>query len=759
MTTPTNKHTIALSLFVLLCGVYFLTYFGDRISNDSNYLFDSTESFVKRGQFDITIHYDLLGADTPEDGNPLPPSQQEPLQSLLATPLYWIAQHTPGIGLAHTVWLFNIFVTAATAVLLFYGTMQLGYSTRIALFTALIFGLSTIAWPYSRTFFREPLAGLWLLVITLSMLRLIRNKGQQLILSISLIVMSIIALMLTKSVLIVAVLPLMLIALPRNRRRIVLIMGGLGILIIAIFVIANIVGIQRLQITYLLNLLEDTRWDFVLESFLGYTISPGRSIFVFSPVLLLSIGGGMLLYRHKQWRLPTAIFFSVLLVILSYGLGRGAIWWGGNSWGPRHMVPLIPMLMLLLPPMLKKLQSYRRLQYAVIGLIAISTLIQVLGVLVSIYAHYNVLAINAINVGEGGIWQWRWSPIPQHLSLLDFSQLDVAWNLGTDNGLPAIVITLVLIGVATFALMQKRLFLAGLAFVALPVVLWSGLQSLDEDPRYLLGNQDALAMVDLIENTIDDDDLILVQATTFSRALMNYYKGNATFVSLPYIPGENFDPTVDDEGWRDTPPEDLLGEDTPMALVWAQANYNTIWAILDAVPEAPNELRVLERVLLDRFYPISRVEVRPTARLASYAVASNITERPQDIAFGDQLTIPYYVSPRSESLSPDDTLIIRLYWRLQDEIARDYLISVRLAPVDGPPIVQRDGRPQDGFGLTSTWETDTLYPDNHALQIPADAPPGEYEIQIVVYTYPELERLSTADGEEVAVLRTITISE
>jgi hypothetical protein len=57
----------------------------------------------------------------------------------------------------HTVWLFNILVTALTAGALCAYRLALGCRAHVAALVALIFGLGTIAWPYSRTFFREPL--------------------------------------------------------------------------------------------------------------------------------------------------------------------------------------------------------------------------------------------------------------------------------------------------------------------------------------------------------------------------------------------------------------------------------------------------------------------------------------------------------------------------------------------------------------------------------------------------------------------------
>src|SRR5581483_9052067 len=55
-------------------------------------------------------------------------------------------------------------VTSLTCVLVFLFGIRLGYPVRVAQLVALAYGLSTLAWPYSKYFFREPLGALWLLL-------------------------------------------------------------------------------------------------------------------------------------------------------------------------------------------------------------------------------------------------------------------------------------------------------------------------------------------------------------------------------------------------------------------------------------------------------------------------------------------------------------------------------------------------------------------------------------------------------------------
>src|SRR5690606_38425013 len=94
---------------------------------------------------------------------PLPDVGAEPLQILLAAPLYWLISHIPGVGLIHGVYLFNVLVSAAAGCVLYLYARTLGYAARVGVLAALLLAMGSIVWPYSKTFFQEPLALLLLL--------------------------------------------------------------------------------------------------------------------------------------------------------------------------------------------------------------------------------------------------------------------------------------------------------------------------------------------------------------------------------------------------------------------------------------------------------------------------------------------------------------------------------------------------------------------------------------------------------------------
>ena len=91
---------------------------------------------------------------------------------ILAAPLYLLARVVPGIGLAQTIYLFNVLVGAAAGCVLFLYALALGYRERTAVLAALAFGVGTAIFPYTKTFFREPLVLLMLLICGLLIERL-----------------------------------------------------------------------------------------------------------------------------------------------------------------------------------------------------------------------------------------------------------------------------------------------------------------------------------------------------------------------------------------------------------------------------------------------------------------------------------------------------------------------------------------------------------------------------------------------------------
>ena len=96
---PWRRWAIGLGLIALLIAIYFLTYRGYAVSRDEWFLFDATESIARRGTLEQNYEFDAFPPISLDAVTP-PPADTEPLQPVLASILFLIAQALPGIGLA-----------------------------------------------------------------------------------------------------------------------------------------------------------------------------------------------------------------------------------------------------------------------------------------------------------------------------------------------------------------------------------------------------------------------------------------------------------------------------------------------------------------------------------------------------------------------------------------------------------------------------------------------------------------------------------
>jgi 4-amino-4-deoxy-L-arabinose transferase-like glycosyltransferase len=83
----------------------------------------------------------------------------------------------------------------------------------------------------------------------------------------------------------------------------------------------------------------------------GLLASPGKSLFVYSPTLLMAVAGWCALWRDRR-DLALVIGATVSPFILVHALVRN--WAGEWGWGPRYMVTIVPVLMIATAPLLER---------------------------------------------------------------------------------------------------------------------------------------------------------------------------------------------------------------------------------------------------------------------------------------------------------------------------------------------------------------------------------------------------------------------
>src|SRR5262249_25150446 len=112
---------------------------------------------------------------------------------------------------------------------------------------------------------------------------------------------------------------------------------------------------------------------------LGLLVSPSRGLLVFSPILVFAFPGLWLAWRDKKFAVlrPLAAALAIVLIVES----KYFDWWGGWSFGYRHIVDATVFLALLLIPAIGWIAAQRWRLMLFCGLLAWSVVVQFVGAL------------------------------------------------------------------------------------------------------------------------------------------------------------------------------------------------------------------------------------------------------------------------------------------------------------------------------------------------------------------------------------------
>ncbi len=320
-------------LWGVLLIIYLLTFDGKFDSIDELNLYAITESVVQQGrpyvpQMKFAAYHNPVGSH--ELGLPI-----------VAAPLYMLAKDLPFVDNIYFVMILNPLIVALSATLIYLTAKELKYSTTASLVAAVAYGLGSLGWPYALSFYREPLVGFLWLVSTYNFVkwRVIANRRY--------LYSGLLILFLAPFVKIniIFCLPFVLLIAQRPNRRWVwrtYMMIGVG---------------SALGILVLFQLLYHWRtgqwWDYVhilqinpkqwLLRVYGQLFSPVKGLVFYMPVIVLAVPGLWLLgKRYLFVATGVALTFLVLVSAVSFY----PAWHGGQSWGPRLLIPAIPLVLI-----------------------------------------------------------------------------------------------------------------------------------------------------------------------------------------------------------------------------------------------------------------------------------------------------------------------------------------------------------------------------------------------------------------------------
>ena len=257
----------------------------------------------------------------------------------------------------------NPLLTALTAVL-FFKTCQLFFRFRTCLALTVVFGLATIAWPYSRNYTREPLMTLLLLLSFYAAERFRQTRSNRWLLALGIATGYLTFTKLIQGTAVLIFLGYALFWIYQERRRAGLtISQALGTILprAALFLmpVALLLGVQGLYAwsrfgTFYSGLggTKSNPMDWILflipmseplAAIVGLLFSSEKSVFLYSlPALLFLIAWFKWFHRERGAAL---VVLALVLVAFGTAISRPD-WEGGTWWGPRYLVQITPLLIL-----------------------------------------------------------------------------------------------------------------------------------------------------------------------------------------------------------------------------------------------------------------------------------------------------------------------------------------------------------------------------------------------------------------------------
>ncbi len=376
-------------LFSFLLGLYLVSSAGHTSSNDEEEMYYMTQGLVERHSLAlpddaaIALWTGTGPRERAADGHFY--SYHQPLTSILAIPLYIagkaVAAHFDpryrGLVTRGAVTALSALSTAAMAVVVELLALELGASAGSSLVIALIFGVATMAWAYARNFWSDPVATLFLGCAVLFALRAVRRGQSAYWLGCSVALLLGIATRWAT----VASLPAFAIYLlaaggrPRRRldtdRRLTLLAWAapFSLVVIVAAVVVAMDPARSAALSRALIVLPQHAAGALsglpyqgLTGVYGLLVSPGKSVFLYSPPLLLS--ALFMLPFVRRWP-HESLFFGALVVshVVLAGLLPFGVWAGDAAWGPRYLLPVLPYLLL---PLILALPPRRPVALAVV---------------------------------------------------------------------------------------------------------------------------------------------------------------------------------------------------------------------------------------------------------------------------------------------------------------------------------------------------------------------------------------------------------
>ncbi|MEM2567420.1 MAG: hypothetical protein QXH20_02990 [Candidatus Bathyarchaeia archaeon] len=343
-----NRRFPGKELFVFLLSLYLLSMGKGYYSTDGEVMFKMTWAIVEQRRLGFPCEERLPNAPPGRDG--LCYSKYGPGQSLALIPFYIFGRSLKWIFPRGNLALMgkwfadraNSFFTAFTVLIVGTWSSDLFGNANIALALSIIYGLSTLAWPYAKFNFNQPLTSLLLLMGFYFLWNYRKTANARYILLSGL---SFGYLLFTRISAIVAIPWAFLIwrdVLQKYRFKLGYLV--LWFSLISLFLLLNI-GYNFYAFGRFFGGYAGEKWNTpFLIGLYGLLMSSGKGLLLFVPISNL-FPWGLAKFFEQGKKLEAIICLGLLLTFLAFHAPFWT-WHGGWSWGPRFLVPIMPFLVI-----------------------------------------------------------------------------------------------------------------------------------------------------------------------------------------------------------------------------------------------------------------------------------------------------------------------------------------------------------------------------------------------------------------------------
>lgn len=349
---------ITLGLVLLLLGVYLLTMGGHTYSVDGETYLAGTRALA-HGTSVLNPQPDLDGVVVTVPNKNGDATTAAPIGTLILFLPGYVAGRIASTPFSEAsqeevlrlVYLAsNAVMTAFTGGLVFLLSRSLNASRRSAVLLALAFGLGTWAWAHSQTDFSEPGTAMLLTAAALAATFWWRKPSLKNAALVGLLIGSTV---LTRSSSMVFI-PIFLIAgltcarqvdgPSRPRQAMTFLIGGAGP---ALLFAAN--AYIRFGSPFDNGYPPLVYATPVYEGVFGLLLSPGKGLFWYAPICIVSLFALRRSYLAQR-RYTLLVVGALVTHLLVYS--RFEMWTGENAYGPRYLIPLLPLIVALAAPVI-----------------------------------------------------------------------------------------------------------------------------------------------------------------------------------------------------------------------------------------------------------------------------------------------------------------------------------------------------------------------------------------------------------------------